>query len=62
MSCASPKEERDAAAARRNPVAASPDSVQKGGELYVIYCTPCHGAAGKGDGPVTHQVRARPPT
>ena len=45
--------ERDAAAARRNPVAASGDSVRKGGELFTIYCTPCHGASGRGDGPVS---------
>ena len=45
--------ERDAAAARRNPVAASADSVRRGGELYVIYCTPCHGSTGRGDGPVS---------
>ena len=36
-----PKEEREVAA------------VQKGGELFVIYCTPCHGAQGKGNGPVS---------
>jgi len=45
--------ERDAAAARRNPVAASVDSVRKGGELFTIYCTPCHGTSGRGDGPVS---------
>jgi len=45
--------ERDAAAARRNPVAASADSVRKGAELYTIYCTPCHGTSGRGDGPVS---------
>jgi mono/diheme cytochrome c family protein len=48
-----PKEEREAAAARKNPIAATPASVQRGGELYVIYCTPCHGSGGKGDGPVS---------
>jgi mono/diheme cytochrome c family protein len=48
-----PKEEREAAALRRNPIPATPVSVQKGGELFVIYCTPCHGARGKGDGPVS---------
>jgi len=48
-----PKEEREAAALRRNPVPATPASVQKGGELFVIYCTPCHGAQGKGNGPVS---------
>ena len=48
-----PKEEREAAALRRNPIPATPASVQKGGELFVIYCTPCHGAQGKGNGPVS---------
>lgn len=48
-----PKEEREAAAARKNPVVPTPESVKKGGELYVIYCTPCHGATGKGDGVVS---------
>jgi mono/diheme cytochrome c family protein len=47
------KEERDVAAARRNPIPAAPESVKKGEALWVIYCTPCHGDAGKGDGPVT---------
>ena len=45
--------EREAAAARRNPVAASAESVRKGGELFTIYCTPCHGQSGRGDGPVS---------
>ena len=53
-----PKEEREAAALRRNPIPATPASVQKGGELFVIYCTPCHGAPGKGDGLGEHEVRA----
>jgi mono/diheme cytochrome c family protein len=48
-----PKEEREAAALRRNPIPATPVSVQKGGELFVIYCTPCHGPQGKGNGPVS---------
>lgn len=48
-----PKEQREAAAARTNPVPATPESASKGGQLYAIYCTPCHGAAGKGDGLVT---------
>jgi S-disulfanyl-L-cysteine oxidoreductase SoxD len=45
-----PKEDRETAALRRNPIAATPPSVQKGAELFAIYCTPCHGARGKGDG------------
>ena len=54
-----PKEEREAAAARKNPIAATPASVRRGGELFVIYCTPCHGSGGKGDGPVS--VKFVPP-
>lgn len=42
--------EREAAALRRNPIAATPESIQAGADLYVVYCTPCHGASGKGDG------------
>ena len=38
------------AAARKNPVAATPESVKKGHELFAIYCTPCHGPSGKGGG------------
>jgi len=48
-----PKEAREAAAARTNPVVASPASIQAGAALFSIYCTPCHGAAGKGDGLVS---------
>jgi mono/diheme cytochrome c family protein len=48
-----PKEDREAAAARKNPVPVSPASVKLGGDLYAIYCTPCHGVSGKGDGPVS---------
>jgi mono/diheme cytochrome c family protein len=44
------KEDRDAAATRKNPVPATAESVKRGGELFAIYCTPCHGATGKGDG------------
>jgi mono/diheme cytochrome c family protein len=44
------KEAREAAAARKNPVAATPESVKKGAALFAIYCTPCHGTSGKGDG------------
>ena len=44
------KEAREAAAARKNPVASTPESIAKGSALFVIYCTPCHGPSGKGDG------------
>jgi mono/diheme cytochrome c family protein len=44
---------REVYAARRNPVPADPASLARGQKLYEVYCTPCHGASGKGDGLVT---------
>ena len=48
-----PKEEREAAALRKNPIPSTPASVKKGSELFAVYCTPCHGSSGKGDGLVS---------
>jgi len=44
---------REAYAARKNPVAPDARSLARGEELFAIYCTPCHGPVGKGDGLVT---------
>lgn len=41
-----------ASAANPNPVAKTEKVMAEGGRLYGIYCTPCHGAGGAGDGPV----------
>lgn len=35
-----------------NPVAASPASMQRGKQFFTIFCVPCHGVGGQGDGPV----------
>ncbi|MBT8136274.1 MAG: c-type cytochrome [Gammaproteobacteria bacterium] len=35
-----------------NPVAVDEASVARGKEVYDIHCSVCHGASGKGDGPV----------
>lgn len=48
-----PREARAAATKRPNPVPTTPDSMVKGQRLFAIYCTPCHGPQGKGDGPVS---------
>ncbi|MDD4978961.1 MAG: cytochrome c [Gallionella sp.] len=40
----------DAARNMANPVAANEQSVAQGEQLYNIYCTPCHGQSGTGDG------------
>jgi mono/diheme cytochrome c family protein len=44
------KEQREVAALRKNPVPATPESIKKGADLFAVYCTPCHGASGKGNG------------
>ncbi len=36
----------------KNPVETTERALKKGEELYGIFCIPCHGASGKGDGPV----------
>ncbi len=35
-----------------NPVSVTPDSIERGRQFYTIFCVPCHGVEGKGDGPV----------
>jgi mono/diheme cytochrome c family protein len=56
-----PKEQRDAAAKRPNPVKPSPESIALGKTHYTTFCAPCHGAEGKGGvtGPVA--VKFVPP-
>ena len=39
------------AARKQNPIPADAKSVAQGKELFAIGCLPCHGPAGKGDGP-----------
>jgi mono/diheme cytochrome c family protein len=39
------------AARKQNPVVADANSVAEGKALFVQACLPCHGPAGKGDGP-----------
>jgi mono/diheme cytochrome c family protein len=41
----------DAASARRNPVAASEETLREGHALWTAHCQNCHGAEGRGDGP-----------
>ena len=42
--------EHPEARALSNPVAATPDSVATGAELYTMHCATCHGPTGRGDG------------
>jgi mono/diheme cytochrome c family protein len=52
-----PREERDRAAKRPNPVKVSRESVAAGREHYTTFCAPCHGPEGKGG--VTGPVAAK---
>lgn len=43
-----------------NPNPATPKSIAYGREMFKIYCVPCHGASGTGDGPVGAKLLVRP--
>lgn len=45
-----------------NPIAAGDlDAAARGAEIYRIYCMPCHGTGGRGDGPVAMRGFPAPP-
>lgn len=52
--------DRDEAAKLANPIAVTTESVAKGKALFTIYCTPCHGVSGTGDGLVGEKLVLRP--
>lgn len=49
-----PREQRDQAMKRTNPVRPTPESVATGRELFGVFCAPCHGPEARGGvtGPV----------
>ena len=44
----------------KNPIAADEKSIAKGGQFFAIYCVPCHGKLGKGDGYVGQKFIVQP--
>jgi mono/diheme cytochrome c family protein len=48
------------AAVTSNPFSGSPESISRGGALWKQDCEACHGANGRGDGPVTASLRKHP--
>jgi mono/diheme cytochrome c family protein len=42
-------------AARQNPLKPSAENLRRGEHLFRNYCMPCHGAGGRGDGPLATQ-------
>ncbi len=55
-----PKPGTAEAAALTNPEKVTDFSLLTGKDLFGIYCAPCHGAAGKGDGPVAKKFVPTP--
>jgi mono/diheme cytochrome c family protein len=51
---------RAAAASVPNPQAAGRESLARGKALYETHCLTCHGAGGRGDGPVGQKFVPRP--
>ncbi|MEQ1525325.1 MAG: cytochrome c [Gallionella sp.] len=43
-----------------NPTSANTKSVANGGRLFDVYCTPCHGRSGVGDGLVGEKLIMKP--
>jgi mono/diheme cytochrome c family protein len=52
--------DQDTATGFANPVKPTAESVNAGGQLFGIYCTPCHGASGTGNGLVGEKLTVRP--
>lgn len=50
----------DAATKMANPVKRDAKSVDMGGRLFMIYCKPCHGVSGTGDGYVGEKLILKP--
>jgi mono/diheme cytochrome c family protein len=48
------------AARMANPVAASPQAINRGKALYVQECVACHGKTGRGDGPKAPDLKINP--
>ena len=51
---------QEAAADIPNPIPATPASINTGKQLFTIYCTPCHGTSGTGNGLVGEKLSVRP--
>ena len=49
-----------AAEKAKNPIAADDKSVETGRQLFQIYCVPCHGKEGQGDGFVGAKLALQP--
>lgn len=48
------------AAAMKNPVKSTPESIAAGKEIYTKQCANCHGATGRGDGKMAESITTGP--
>ena len=46
--------------AQANPIPPNRESISAGGAVFATNCVPCHGASGKGDGPIGLTMNPRP--
>jgi mono/diheme cytochrome c family protein len=46
--------------AQVNPVPRTAQALEAGRKAYEVYCQPCHGAGGRGDGPVNEKLLVAP--
>ncbi len=53
-------QDQESATAIANPIQPTPESIKTGKQLFAIYCTPCHGASGTGNGLVGEKLSVRP--
>ncbi|MFL5787066.1 MAG: c-type cytochrome [Flavisolibacter sp.] len=44
----------------KNPLPVDANTIKNGRTLYVSYCSPCHGASGKGDGAAAAALTTKP--
>lgn len=53
-------QDRDEATALKDPIPRTAESAEKGHQLFLIYCQPCHGTSGTGNGTVGEKLLVRP--
>lgn len=56
-----PMTRQEAAVSLQNPLSPTATRLDHGKALFATYCAVCHGATGKGDGPVASQMIIPPP-
>ena len=50
----------DAGRVLKNPIPKSPESLERGREMYELHCLVCHGEQGRGNGPVGRKFVPQP--